>query len=101
MNAPTTFNAVVALAALVDDLGTVKAEIAALLEKEKALTEKIKRTGLTEINGTLFRATVSTCDRESIDVKQLRADLGEDCIKPYLRSTPVSTCRVSAHKTSK
>ena len=100
MNAPATFNPSVALANIVDDLGTVKAEIAALQEKEKALVAKLKLTGLDEIDGTLFRATISTAERETVDIKALRADLGEDIIKTYLRSTPVATCRVSARKTS-
>lgn len=101
MEAAGSFDPAKLLGNIVDDLGTVKAEIAALQEKEKALTEKLKLTGLTEIDGTLFRATVSTSTRETVDTKTLRADLGEDLVKPYLRTTPVSTVRVSARKTSK
>jgi|SRR6516164_3938896 len=97
MNAPFTTG----LADIVDCLGTVKAEIAALQAKEKELADRLKLTGLTEIDGTLFRATVCTSDRETVDTKSLRADLGEDCIKPYLRSQPVTICRVNARKTSK
>jgi hypothetical protein len=96
-----TFDPVKILGNIVDDLGTVKAEIAALQEKEKALVAKLKLTGMNEINGTLFRATISDAERETVDTKQLRADLGEELIAPYLRSTSVSTCRVSARKTSK
>lgn len=101
LEAAGTFNPVRLLADIVDDLGTVKAEIAALQEKEKALVAKLKLTGLSAIDGTLFRATVSVSDRETVDAKALRADLGEDLIKPYLRTTPVETLRVSARKTSK
>jgi hypothetical protein len=100
-SAGLTFDPVKLLATVVDDLGTVKAEIAALQEKEKALVAKLKLTGMNEINGTLFRATISDAERETVDTKALRADLGEDLIAPYIRTTSVSTCRVSARKTSK
>jgi len=89
------------LADIVDTLGTVKAEIAALQAKEKQLTDRLKLTGLSEIDGTLFRATVCTSDRETVDTKSLRVDLGEDCIKPYLRVSAITICRVNARKTSK
>lgn len=101
MNAPVTFNAQDLLADIVDDLGTVKAEIAALQEKEKALIAKLKATGLSELDGTLFRATMSTAPRETIDTKRLRADLGDDIISAYVVTTSVTACRVGARKTSK
>lgn len=100
MNATTPFNPAIALADMVDELGTVKAEIAALQNREKILTDKLKLTGLTEIDGTLFRATVSTCERETVDTKRLRADLGDAIMAAYLVKTSVSTCRVNARKTS-
>jgi hypothetical protein len=101
MNAPATFNAAEALASLVDELGAVKADIAALQEREKELIAKLKLTGLAEINGSLFRATVSTSDRETVKTKELREALGEDLIAPFLSSTSVTTVRVAARKTSK
>jgi hypothetical protein len=93
-------NFVSGLADMVDSLGTVKAEIAALQAKEKELVDKLKLTGLKEIDGTLFRATVCSTNRETVDTKSLRADLGENIIAPYLRNQLVTICRVNARKTS-
>lgn len=84
--------------AAVDELGFIKAQIAELEQKEKALTEALKATGLTEFKGGFYDCTISRTDRESVDAKKLRADLGEDLIAPYVRSTPVVTLKVTAKK---
>lgn len=94
------FNAALLLADIVDELGTVKAEIATMQAKEKALVAKLTATGLTEIDGSLFRATVSTCDRTTVKTKELRADMGDDVLKDYLSTSSVTTVRVNARKTS-
>lgn len=44
---------------IVDKLGEIKARVSALQKEEKALREALVETGLTEVNGKLFRATVS------------------------------------------
>lgn len=44
----------------VDELGNIKARIADLEEQEKELRDRIAASGETEIEGRLFRATVST-----------------------------------------
>ncbi len=87
-------------AVAVDELATVKAQIAALQVREKALVAALKATGMDRIVGTLHEAVISLSERETIDTKALRADLGEDCIKPYLRITDVETLRLTARKTS-
>ena len=82
----------------VDELGLIKAQIAELEQKEKALTDALKATGLDAFAGTFFDCTVSRTDRETVDAKALRADLGEDLIKPYIKSSPVVTLRLVAKK---
>jgi hypothetical protein len=84
--------------AAVDELGLVKAQIAELEQKEKALTDALKSTGLDSFAGTFFDCSISRADRETVNTKQLRADLGEDLIAPYVKSSPVVTLRLVAKK---
>ncbi len=91
---------VVIPAVAVDELAEVKAKIAALQEKEKAIVAALKATGRDRIVGTLHECTVSLSERTTVDVKALRADLGDDLIKPYERVTMVETLKVTARKTS-
>ena len=83
----------------VDELAEVKAQIAELQKREKALTASLKATGLERIVGTYHEATVSLSERETVDVKTLREDHPK-LVEPYLRTTLVETLRVTARKTS-
>lgn len=82
----------------VDELGNIKAQIAVLEKREKALTDALKATGNDSFEGTLWDCTVSRSERESVDTKSLRADLGEDIIKDYVRTATVVTLRMTAKK---
>jgi hypothetical protein len=82
----------------VDELGLIKAQIAELEQKEKALTDALKATGLDSFAGTFFDCSISRADRETVNTKQLRADLGEELIKPYIKSASVVTLRLVAKK---
>lgn len=84
--------------AAVDELGLIKAQIAELEQQEKALTEALKATGLKTFAGTFYDCSISHSERETVDTKALRADLGEDIIAGYLRKTAVSTLRLVAKK---
>lgn len=90
---------VVIPAVAVDELAEVKAKIAALQEKEKALVAALKATGRDRIVGTLHEAVISLSERTTVDVKALRADLGDDLIAPYERVTMVETLKITARKT--
>ena len=86
-------------AAAVDELGIIKAQIAELEQKEKALTEALKATGLDGFAGTYYDCTISRSERANFDIKQLRADLGEDACKPYVREpTKIVTLKLVAKK---
>ncbi len=87
-------------AVAVDELAGIKAQIAALQVKEKALVAALKATGMDRIVGTLHEAVISLSERETVDTKALRADLGEELIKPYLRMTDIETLKLTARKTS-
>ena len=66
MNAPT--NPEVILAAVVDRMATIKAQIAALKDEENELRDALIDAGLPTIDGTLHRAAVSHCaGRTTID----------------------------------
>jgi len=66
MNAPT--NPEVILAAVVDRMATIKAQIAALKDEENELRDALIDAGLPAIDGTLHRASVSHCaGRTTID----------------------------------
>jgi predicted phage-related endonuclease len=83
----------------VDELADVKAKIAELQVREKALVAALKALGKDRVIGTLHECTISLSERETVDTKQLRADLGEDIIQPYLRRTLVETLKVTGRKT--
>ncbi len=83
----------------VDELGLIKAQIAELQQKEKALADALKATGLNSFAGTFFDCSISRSERETVDTKALRADLGEELIKPYIKSTEVVSLRLVAKKT--
>jgi ABC-type sugar transport system ATPase subunit len=84
----------------VDELADVKAKIAELQIREKALVAALKALGKDRVIGTLHECTISLSERETVDTKALRADLGEDIIQPYLRRTLVETLKVTGRKTS-
>lgn len=66
------------VSAAVDQLGSVKAQIAALKAEEARLVGIVAASGETAYEGDLFRATVSeVAERKSLDVKAAEAKLRE------------------------
>lgn len=83
----------------VDELGLIKAQIAELEQKEKALTEALKATGLDRFAGTFYDCTISRSERANFDLKRLREDLGEEICQPYIKApTAVVTLKLVAKK---
>ena len=86
---------------LVDELGTIKAQIAELKAKEALLAEGVKKLilkgGSNAAEGILFRATLSATVRASIDTKRLREEQAEIALQ-YTVEAPVETLRVCARK---
>lgn len=86
-------------AAAVDELGFIKAQIAELEQKEKALTEALKATGQDSFKGSFYDCSISHSERANFDIKQLRADLGDDICKPYVKApTKIVTLKLTAKK---
>jgi hypothetical protein len=97
--AEITANVVFNSALVVDELGLIKAQIAELEQKEKALTEALKATGHTAFAGTFFDCTISHSERANFDVKKLREDLGEEICAPYVKApTKIVTLKLVAKK---
>ena len=86
------------LAPLVDELGELKAAIAELCEKEKELKTILAASGYAEIDGTLFRATVSLSERTTLESEKVRALLSAAQIAACSKTTEVTTVRVAARK---
>jgi hypothetical protein len=91
------------IADLVDELGSVKAQAAAISEVENALKAKLIALGVTEADGEFFRATVSRTERETRDAhfKALIEQLVEKHTSSQYRrahtnATPVTAVRVVA-----
>ena len=87
---------IVNLANVVDQLGAVKAQIAALTRTEKTLKDQLVAQGPGEYNGKLFRATVSEYDRETLDMEAVRAKLSPQFIAAHTTTTECTTVRVTA-----
>lgn len=84
------------VAPLVDELGAVKAQIAALAERETALKQALAESGPGAYEGKTFRATVTESVRETLDMKAVREKLSPQFIAAHTNVTPVTTVRVVA-----
>jgi hypothetical protein len=77
--------------ALVDELGTVKAQAADLKAREDALKAELIARRVTEAEGALFRATITDATRWTLDTDKVKSETGTDWY--------VARCRVSATTT--
>lgn len=59
------------LTTLVDELGKLRAKIADLTAKEEELKETLRNSGESEIEGRLFRVTVSRTDVATVNWKEV------------------------------
>lgn len=90
---------------IVDQLGEIKARIADLEEQEKVLRDQVLALGEKEVEGDLFRATVSTASREGRDkvfkdkIEELvEKHLSRQFIAAHTTSTEVTSVRIAARK---
>lgn len=95
-------NSMVSMADIVDQLLSVKAQLAALEEKEKELKDCLIASGQTSIDGILARASVSYCEgREKVDWQTIamRFNPSRQLIVAHTTTgQPFHTVRVSARK---
>lgn len=86
-------------AVAVDELADLLARIAPLQQRADELKSALKALGVERIDGSLHTAVISLSERETVDSKRLREDLGEAIIAPYLRRSLVETLKLTARKT--
>jgi len=86
------------LSLAVDDLGTLKARIADLVKQESALKALIAASGYAELDGALFRATVSLSERATLNSERVKGFLTPAQIVACTQTAEVTTVRVSARK---
>lgn len=82
----------------VDELGELRAALQPLLTASKNLERDVKASGLTEINGEKYRATVSFSERMTTAWKKIAEKLGasKQMIAGNSTKTEVVTLRVTA-----
>lgn len=98
-------NSVINFGDIVDQLLAVKAQLAALEEKEKELKDCLITAGLPSIEGMLARASISYCaGREKTDWQTIamRFDPSRQLITAHTTvGAPFHTVRVTARKGTK
>ena len=81
---------------LADELGAVKAQAAEIKAREDALRAELIARDITEAEGSLFRAAVSTASRWTLDAERIRAECGEAWCTAHSKVATVVSVRVSA-----
>lgn len=81
---------------IVDQIGTLKADIAPLEQKLKKLQNILKDAGDGRYEGSLFDATVFTSLRTSLDMDAVRAKLSPQFIVAHTRETETVTIKITA-----
>lgn len=81
---------------VVDELGSIKAAIAALVDQETALKQKLVAMGVGVHTGDLFDATVTLVSRETLDMAAVREKLSPQFIARHTKTTTSPTVRVVA-----
>lgn len=84
------------LGSLVDRLGELKAQIATLCNEEKSIKEQLIDTRLPAIDGELFRASISTHERTSLDSELVKMFLTPAQILQCTKVCEVTSVRVNA-----
>ena len=79
---------------LVDQLGSVKAEIADLETREKSLRAELLKRCVTEAEGSLYGAAITQAVRWTLDPKALKAEMGEGWYNRHCRQTAVTTVNI-------
>lgn len=89
------------LAAIVDQLGALKAQQSDLKKRSGTLQEQLVKAGVTEAEGALFRATVSTHDVETINWEAIARKLNpsQQLITGNTSKAKRTTVKIVARKT--
>ena len=81
---------------IVDQLGTVKAEIADLEAREKTLRSELLKRCVIEAEGAQYAAAVTQAMRWTLDTKSVRAEMGDAWFDRRCKQALVTTVTVAA-----
>jgi hypothetical protein len=81
---------------LIDAYGLLKAELAELNLREKALKEALADLSAGSYEGEQFRLSIAESERETLDMAAVREHLSRQFIQAHTNVTPVRTLRVVA-----
>ena len=81
---------------LADELGTVKAQIAELETREKALRDELIRRGVPTIEGATYSATITEAIRWTLNTAAIKAEMGLPWYDARCRQSRVTTVAVKA-----
>lgn len=84
------------LGSIVDQLGELKAMISNLTHQEKLLKQTLILSNQPEINGEVFRATISKHERVTLDSDSVRLFLTESQLVSCQVISDVTTVRIVA-----
>ena len=79
---------------LADRLGAVKAEIADLEAREKALRDELIRRNVAEVEGADYSAAITAAVRWTLDTKAVKVEMGEAWWNARCRQAMVTTVTV-------
>ena len=83
---------------LVDQLGDINAQIAALEKQSKDLKAALIDNGVEDVEGNIYTAKIVTAFRETLDMKAVRAHLSPQFITAHTSTAAVTSVRVSVRK---
>ena len=79
---------------LADQLGTLKAEIAVLEDREKTLRDELIRRGVGECHGAAFGASITEGIRWTLNTQAVKAEMGLPWYDAHCRQSSVTTVSV-------
>ena len=79
---------------LADQLGAVKAEIAALEDREKNLRDELIRRGVSESQGAAFSAQITEAIRWTLNTQTVKSEMGQAWWDARCRQSAVTTVTI-------
>ena len=89
-----------ALPALVDELGTLKVQIAELETREKSLRDELIARGSATAEGRNYSASITEAVRWTLDAKSVRSEMGDTWWNARCRRGVVTTVAVKPRPVS-
>ena len=84
------------LAAAIDRLGELKAQIADLAKLEAEVKTELKELGPGSYEGEKYRVTISDSERDTLDMTAVREKLSAQFLRAHTTTSTVRSLRVTA-----